>query len=340
MQCSLLFRLLISGWHACGQVYAVDIFHSETKLSHIGRVYVLPTDSEPLPPSCGLPPFLIINWLIPNYPPGGVIGSKRCDGPGWNCVLHCRLSNAARSHLHHGGEPPSMNLLRRYMHPTAGAALRGSRLKCVLGLVDRETPSFGLVMKQMIARYNFKPFLSKTASFCYTGSDYFEIDIDIHTWGSAALTAFNAVKEKMSVLQLRAGVVIEADRDHEMPEQMLASVLCSRIDPRRAPAFPADLIAYLHDPSHHVDPLARQRRAGRGTAMAEGNAGVLTPTHSSPRPEGDDILEEADMGADYDHDHNHDSHHSANALDEQQQVTVHQSLSARPTSTYAAHATI
>ena len=106
------------------------------------------------------------------------------------------------------------------MDPTEGARLRGERLKCIMGLADTDSPSFGMVVKQMILRYNFKPFMSKTASFCYVGRDYLEIDIDIHTWGNAALSAFNTVKEKLPSLMPRVGVVVEAEADEEMPEQV------------------------------------------------------------------------------------------------------------------------
>ena len=35
---------------------------------------------------------------------------------------------------------------------------------------------------------------------------YFEIDVDIHTWGSAPLKGLDTVKSKMAQLALRSGV--------------------------------------------------------------------------------------------------------------------------------------
>lgn len=163
--------------------------------------------------------------MVPNYPPA-FLGSKQSDGPGWNLVLYCRLSQSVRALLDNGrsSELPAIDLLQRYMDPVHGASLRGQRLKCIFGLADKDSP-FGLVMRQMLKSYNFTPFLSKTASLCYVGpatarQSYFEIDIDIHTWGIPALTGFNTVKEKLDKLLLRGGVVIEADADCEMPEQV------------------------------------------------------------------------------------------------------------------------
>ena len=140
------------------------------KLAHVGRVTTLPEEPEPLPTEAGLPTHVIINFMVPNYAPGGLLGSKKTNGPGWNLVLYCRPSEALRALFREGSStppPPSVDLLRRYMHPSEGVLLRGTRLKCIFGVVDLEGPAFGMVMKQMVKGYNFKPFLSKTASFCY-----------------------------------------------------------------------------------------------------------------------------------------------------------------------------
>ena len=55
------------------------------------------------------------------------------------------------------------------MNPAEGGRLRGERLKCIMGLADTEKPAFNPLLKAAIAHNNFKPFLSKTASFCYVG---------------------------------------------------------------------------------------------------------------------------------------------------------------------------
>ena len=66
------------------------------------------------PSASELPPLLIINWMIPNYPPGGLMASKRSDGPGWNLVIYCRLSAWVREALEQGGPlSPGVDLFRR-----------------------------------------------------------------------------------------------------------------------------------------------------------------------------------------------------------------------------------
>jgi hypothetical protein len=84
---------------------------------------------------------------------------------------------------------------------------------------------------------------------------YFEIDIDIHTWGTTPLSGLNTIKGKFPDMLLRGGVVIEGDTDEELPEQMLCSAYLSGINPARAGRFEPALTEYLGDPANHVAAL-------------------------------------------------------------------------------------
>lgn len=235
-------------------VVACDTYQSDTKLSHVGRVTTLPEE----PSVSDMPPLLIINFMIPNYPPSGMMTAKRVDGPGWNLVLYCRLSAAVRTALEQD-QPvvPAVELFKRFVHPTEGVALRQNRLKMIMGLLDVEEPGFNMMTKSLVGRYNCKPFLSKTASSFYSvPGKYFEIDVDIHTWSSAALNGFNTIKARMCALLGRAGVVIEADDDDEMPEQILAGVYLTHLDPSKARSFDPALTRFLSDERNYVPPLA------------------------------------------------------------------------------------
>ena len=81
--------------HSIYEAFAVDGYCSEQKLPHVGRVVELPDD--PAAAELGLPPYVLINFMIPNYAPGGVLSSRKTNGPGWNVVLYCRLSEAIRT---------------------------------------------------------------------------------------------------------------------------------------------------------------------------------------------------------------------------------------------------
>jgi hypothetical protein len=128
---------------------------------------VLP--EEPTAAELGLPPYLILNAMVPQYEPPGMFGKRRCDGPSWQLTIYCRLSEEVRSQLQNGGRaPPAVELLRRFMHPQRGAQLRKERLKLIMGMTDCNAPGFDVVTRRVVQAYNFKPFLSKTASTFYS----------------------------------------------------------------------------------------------------------------------------------------------------------------------------
>lgn len=247
------------------EVFAVDAFTTPQKLAHIGRgVQLPPASSDDLPLESGLPPFLIVNWMVPNYQRTSWFGAKLVDGPGWNLVWYCRLSAELRAAWRKGSVPPSVELFKRFMHPTQGARLRGERLKCILGLADVDEPGFNMITKQLVSRYNCKPFLSKTASSSFlVPGRYFEVDIDIHTWGNAALNGFNTVKPKMPSMLLRGGIIIQAEDDDEMPEQMLAGCYSTHLDSSRGASLDPQLEHFLRDPTSACSPLIVKRGSSR-----------------------------------------------------------------------------
>jgi len=228
------------------QVVAVDGLQSEQKLMHIGRVLALPD----APGAGGLPAHLVVNFLIPNYPPTyGIIGSKRTNGPGFQLVILCRLSEEVRTSIAEGRQTAAVDLVRRFMDPEEGKQLRCERLKCIFGVPDPLEPGFNFATRQLVQTYNYKPFLSKTASSFHHVPEkgYFEIDVDMHAWSPATLNAFNSFKSRFSKATLRAGIVIEAEDDHEMPEQILAATYFSYLDMAKARILPQEIVDYLID---------------------------------------------------------------------------------------------
>lgn len=143
-------------------VFAVSTWSSSHKLPHIGRVAELPYDEDVV--RLGLPSCIIVNVMLPLYSPPGILGRVMTDGPSWQLTVYCRLSNAVRAAIIDGRAPPAVDLLRRFMHPVDGVGIRKERLKIVLGVVDVHAPGFGVIMKSIVKSYNYKPFLSTTAS--------------------------------------------------------------------------------------------------------------------------------------------------------------------------------
>ena len=61
----------------------------------------------------------------------------------------------------------------------------------------------------------------------------------------------------MPAMLMRAGVLIEADRDEEMPEQMLSAVYLTHLDSARCATLRPETAAYLLDPRNRIEPLSR-----------------------------------------------------------------------------------
>jgi hypothetical protein len=148
------------------EVFAVDTSSSATKLPHVGRVAALPDD--PGAAELGLPAFLIVHAMVPQYPPPGLLGQRRSDGPSWQLTLYCRLSDEVRAQVRAGHASAGVELLRRFVHPQLGARLRKERLKLIMGVTDYDAPGFDMVTRRVLQSYNYKPFLSKTASSFYS----------------------------------------------------------------------------------------------------------------------------------------------------------------------------
>ena len=154
------------------EIYAIDGYTSETKLPNIGRCVALPqweAEGAAAASALGLPPNLIINFMVPNYAPGGLVTAKRSNGPGWNVVFYARLSATAlalaeKSRKEGGELPAALRLFRRFVDPVAGAALRKQRTKNIFAMCNVSDVGLPTVTKSLVSRYNAKPFLSKTAA--------------------------------------------------------------------------------------------------------------------------------------------------------------------------------
>ena len=148
------------------EVFAVSAASSTHKLRHIGRITALQPDVDAV--QLGLPPYIIVHMMVPQYPPRSIFYGKRADGPSLQLTVYGRLSHSVRTMIREGCPSPAIALLRRFLDPVAGARLRKERLKLIAGVVDAQhNPGFNLATRALIRAYNYKPFLSKTASSFY-----------------------------------------------------------------------------------------------------------------------------------------------------------------------------
>lgn len=146
-------------------VFRLSVTNSAHKLPHIGRVAVLPPDADVL--VLGLPPYIILHVMVPQYPPPGIFNRKRKDGISSHVTVYGRLSDSVRAMIREGRPPPAVSLFRRFVHPLTGAQLRKERLKLIAGVVNMQELGFDKITRAILRAYNYKPFLSRTASTFY-----------------------------------------------------------------------------------------------------------------------------------------------------------------------------
>ena len=101
----------------------------------------------------------------------------------------------------------------------------------------------------LISKYNAKPFMCIKTGMYYTAAQYMAIEVDVHRWGKLALNGWSMVKGHVHQMRLRFGLLIQAEGDHEMPEQMLACAYVSRLSSAACPVVPAHV---LHEAENGV----------------------------------------------------------------------------------------
>eukprot|EP00483_Globobulimina_turgida_P011323 UN11345 len=181
-----------------------------------------------------LPPMLIINAMIPNYAP--VMGKKgRKDGEGYALLLYCHLTDATYKKLDRFSNSkskrklpmsPAIKLLSRFM---GDKVLQKQRFKIMARIMNSKYSKIGFVAKQLINKYNAKPFLArKSTTYYYEANKYFGVDIDIHEFGYPARKGLYLVKDTNTAIY-DVAMVVEGHENNELPEQILLSLRMSKL---------------------------------------------------------------------------------------------------------------
>eukprot|EP00484_Ammonia_sp_Unknown_P026459 CAMPEP_0197028196 /NCGR_PEP_ID=MMETSP1384-20130603/7936_1 /TAXON_ID=29189 /ORGANISM="Ammonia sp." /LENGTH=501 /DNA_ID=CAMNT_0042457161 /DNA_START=264 /DNA_END=1769 /DNA_ORIENTATION=- len=251
-------------------VFAMDAYKLPNKINKIWQFidvehyiekFAVPYDRQSFP----LPPIIIINVMIPNYPPE-IMGGKD-DGEGYQIVLYANLSPEIQSILIEHAKnpqktrlPASVQLFREFIHSDLVNSQIRNRFKVIARIMNTNHTDFGFLANRLVKRYNGKPFLARTSStFYHEEGKYFAADIDAHVFGYPARQGLSYVKGTIQTAIYDVGFVIEGISNEQLPEQILACCRISKMGVDLCKEFPTKfMIMYMEKKRKK---LAKQQKA-------------------------------------------------------------------------------
>eukprot|EP00877_Chromochloris_zofingiensis_P004334 jgi/Chrzof1/13901/Cz08g16190.t1 len=225
----------VSSAKAFYKLVAADLFATDTKAFHIAKHMQLPAHSDPVlvrsgggsPADTVLPPLMIFNIQLPNYP-AAFFGSN--DGPGQSIVFYFALPDDFDPLL--AENQAAVGLLQRFVangREADGTPTR-ERLKLIARVCNPEEwakkgPLSSYEYKLLI-NYNEKPVLTRPQHYFHVGPEYLEVDLDIHSYAYLARKALNSYHSRLKDVIWEVCFVIQGNRPEELPEQVLG---CGRL---------------------------------------------------------------------------------------------------------------